>query len=83
MLKVETIVRTEYRFSDEIEEEIKRYARENDLTLEDAIYDLIDQGKLDFELDSSYEKSDNPEILSVFWKSCLKRLTTAQKSSII
>ena len=68
MLKVETIVRTEYRFSDEIEEEIKRYARENDLTLEDAIYDLIDQGELDFELDSSYKESDNPEILSVFWK---------------
>ena len=66
MLKVETIVRTEYRFSDEIEEEIKRYARENDLTLEDAIYDLIDQGELDFELDSSYEESDNTEILSVF-----------------
>lgn len=66
MLKVETIVRTEYRFSDEIEEKIKRYARENDLTLEDAIYDLIDQGKLDFELDSGYEESDNPEILSVF-----------------
>ena len=66
MLKVETIVRTGYRFSDEIEEKIKRYARENDLTLEDAIYDLIDQGELDFELDSDYEKSDSPEILSVF-----------------
>lgn len=66
MLKVETIVRTEYRFSDEIEEKIKRYARENDLTLEDAIYNLIDQGELDFELDSGYEESDNPEILSVF-----------------
>ena len=79
MLKVETIVRTEYRFSDEIEEEIKRYARENDLTLEDAIYDLIDQGKLDFELDSSYEESDNPEILSVFWKSCLKMLDNCTK----
>ena len=79
MLKVETIVRTEYRFSDEIEEEIKRYARENDLTLEDAIYDLIDQGELDFELDSSYEESDNPEILSVFWKSCLKKLDNSTK----
>ena len=79
MLKVETIVRTEYRFSDEIEEEIKRYARENDLTLEDAIYDLIDQGELDFELDSSYEESDNPEILSVFWKSCLKILDNSTK----
>ena len=66
MFRVETIVRTEYRFSDEIEEKIKRYARENDLTLEDAIYDLIDQGELDFELDSGYEESDNPEILSVF-----------------
>lgn len=66
MLKVETIVRTEYRFSDEIEEKIKRYAHENDLTLEDAIYDLIDQGELDFELDSGWEESDTPEILSVF-----------------
>ena len=79
MLKVETIVRTEYRFSDKIEEEIKHYARENDLTLEDAIYDLIDQGELDFELDSSYEKSDNPEILSVFWKNCLKMLDNSIK----
>lgn len=66
MLKVETIVRTEYHFSDEIEEKIKHYAHENDLTLEDAIYDLIDQGELDFELDSGYEESDNLEILSVF-----------------
>lgn len=66
MIKVETIVRTEYYFSDEAEEKIQNYAHENDLSLENAIYDLIDQGELDLELDSDYEKADDPEILSVF-----------------
>lgn len=66
MIKVETIVRTEYYFSDEAEEKIQNYARENDLSLENAIYDLIDQGELDLELDSDYENADDPEILSVF-----------------
>lgn len=66
MIKAETIVRTEYYFSNEAEEKIQNYARENDLSLENAIYDLIDQGELDLELDSDSEKADDPEILSVF-----------------
>lgn len=66
MLKVETIVRVEYSFDDETEKRIKNYARENDLSLENAIYDLIDRGKFDFDFDCDDIKSSDPEILSVF-----------------
>lgn len=66
MIVVETVAKTKYYFSDEAEEKIQNYARENGFSLETAVYDLIDQGELDLESDSGYEDTDDPEILSVF-----------------
>lgn len=65
MLKVIADTTTEYRFADKAEEKIRKHADEHDLSLEDAIYDLIDMGELDLELDSGYEDTDDPEIIEV------------------
>lgn len=65
MIVVETIAKTKYYFSDEAEEKIQNYARENGFSLETAVYDLIDMGELDLELDSGYEDTDEPEITKV------------------
>lgn len=63
MLKVIAHTATEYRFADEAEKKIKRRAKKLGLTYIDAIYDLIDMGKLDLELDCGYEDTDDPEIV--------------------
>lgn len=63
MLKVIAHTATEYRFADEAEKKIKRHAKKLGLTYVDAIYDLIDMGELDLELDSGYEDTDDPEIV--------------------
>ena len=65
MLKVIAHTATEYRFVGEAEEKIKKYAQKQGLTYIDAIYDLIDMGELDLELDSGYENTDEPEIVEV------------------
>lgn len=65
MVKVITHVATEYRFADEAEEKIRNYAKEYCCSLEDAVYDLIDRGELDLELDSGYENTDDPQIIDV------------------
>ena len=63
MLKVIAHTTTEYLFADEAEEKIKNHAKRQGLTYVDAIYDLIDMGELDLELDSGYEDTDDPEIV--------------------
>ena len=63
MLKVIAHTTTEYRFADEAEEKIKNYAERQGLNYIDAIYNLIDMGELDLELDSVYEDTDDPEIV--------------------
>lgn len=63
MLKVIAHTTTEYRFADETEEKIKNYAERQGLNYVDAIYDLIDMGELDLELDSGYEDTDDAEIV--------------------
>lgn len=65
MITVEAIIKTKYYFSDEAEEKIQNYAHENNFSLETAIYDLIDMGELDLELDSEHEDPDEPEITKV------------------
>lgn len=63
MIKVITHTATEYRFTGEAEEKIRKHSEELDTFLEDAVYDLIDLGELDLELDSGYENTDEPEIV--------------------
>ena len=63
MLKVIADTTTEYRFADEAEEKIKNYAEKRGLNYVSAIYDLIDMGELDLELDSGYESADEPNIV--------------------
>ena len=63
MIKVIAHTTTEYLFADEAEEKIKNHAKKQGLTYIDAIYDLIDMGELDLELDSGYEDTDDPEIV--------------------
>ena len=63
MIKVIAHTTTEYLFADEAEEKIKNHAKKQGLTYIDAIYDLIDMGELDLELDSGYESADEPNIV--------------------
>ena len=63
MIKVIAYIATEYRFADEAEEKIKKYAKEYELNYIDAIVDLIDMGELDLELDSGYKSADEPNII--------------------
>ena len=63
MIKVTAHTTTEYLFADEAEEKIKNHAKRQGLTYVDAIYDLIDMGKLDLEFDSGHENADDPEIV--------------------
>lgn len=65
MITVKARITTEYYFANEAEEKIRNYAKENYCSLEDAVYDLIDQGKLDLELDNVHEDPDDPEITEV------------------
>lgn len=65
MIKVIAQTVTEYRFTDEAEKKIRKHAKEYYCSLEDAVYDLIDMGELDLELDSGYEDTDEPEITEV------------------
>lgn len=65
MIKVIAQTVTEYRFTDEAEKKIRKRAKEYYCSLEDAVYDLIDMGELDLELDSGYEDTDEPEITEV------------------
>lgn len=65
MIKVIAQTVTEYRFTDEAEKKIRKRAKEYYYSLEDAVYDLIDMGELDLELDSGYEDTDEPEITEV------------------
>lgn len=65
MIKVIAHTAIEYRFADEAEEKIRNYAKENYCSLEDAVYDLINLGELDLELDSGYKDTDEPEITEV------------------
>lgn len=65
MLKVIAHTTTEYRFADEAEEKIKEYAKRQGMNYIDAVYDLIDMGELDLELDSGYENTDELEITEV------------------
>ena len=63
MLKVIANFTTEYRFADQAEKKIKKYAEDHGETYVDAIYDLIDMGELDLEFDSGHENADDPEIV--------------------
>lgn len=63
MIVVTANTTIDYYFSDEIEEKIENYANENSLSIKDAIYDLIDQGELDLEMDSVYENADYSNII--------------------
>ena len=63
MIKVIADTTTEYRFADKAEKKIKNYAEKHGLNYVNAIYDLIDMGELDLELDSGYEDTDEPNIV--------------------
>ena len=63
MIVVTADTTIEYYFSDEVEEKIENYANENSLSLKEAIYDLIDQGELDLEMDSAHESPDYSNII--------------------
>ena len=65
MIKVIADTTTEYLFADEAEEKIKKRAKEYYCSLKTAVYDLIDLGELDLELDRGYEYTDEPEITEV------------------
>ena len=65
MIVVTANVLTKYYFTNKTEEKIKNHAKEQGLSCLDAIYDLIDMGELDLELDSGYENTDEPEIVEV------------------
>ena len=63
MIVVKTQTVAEYYFADEAEEKIKNHVKEFSCTLEDAIYDLIDQGELDLRYDNVNENVAEPEII--------------------
>ena len=63
MIVVAANTTIEYYFLDGVEEKIENYANENSLSIKDAIYDLIDQGELDLEMDSAHESSDYSNII--------------------
>lgn len=65
MVTVKACTTTEYYFSNEVEEKIRNYAKENYCSLEVAVCDLIDIGELNLELDSVHEDPDEPEITEV------------------
>lgn len=63
MIVVTADTTIEYYFLDGVEEKIENYANENSLSLKEAIYDLIDQGELDLEMDSAHESPDYSNII--------------------
>ena len=63
MIVVTANTTIEYYFLDGVEEKIENYANENSLSIKDAIYDLIDQGELDLEMDSPHESPDYSNIM--------------------
>lgn len=63
MITVTANTTTQYYFTNEAEEKIKNYAEKNDLNYISAIYDLIDMGELDLELDNEFEDKYDPEII--------------------
>ena len=63
MITVTANTTTQYYFTNEAEEKIKNYAEKHGLNYVSAIYDLIDMGELDLELDSGYESADEPNIV--------------------
>lgn len=65
MIVVTADTTIEYYFLDGVEEKIENYANENSLSLKEAIYDLIDQGELDLEMDSAHESPDYSNIMQV------------------
>lgn len=63
MITVTADTTTQYYFTNEAEEKIKNYSEKNGLNYVSAIYDLIDMGELDLELDSEHENTDEPNII--------------------
>ena len=63
MIVVTANTTIEYYFFFCLEEKIENYANENSLSIKDAIYDLIDQGELDLEMDSAHESIDYSKII--------------------
>lgn len=63
MITVTTNTTIQYYFTNETEEKIKNYAEKHGLSCVSAIYDLIDMGELDLELDSEFENTDEPDII--------------------
>ena len=63
MITVTANTTTQYYFTNEAEEKIKNYAEKHGLNYVSAIYDLIDMGELDLELDSEFENTDEPDIV--------------------
>ena len=75
MIVVKTQTVAEYFFADEAEEKIKNHVKEFSCSLEDAVYDLIEQGELDLRFDNVNENIAEPEIIRAEeYKNFLKML---------
>ena len=61
IVKTQTVA--EYYFANEEEEKIKNHAKDFSCSLENAVYDLIDQGELDLRFDNVNENIADPEII--------------------